>query len=179
MSSGYDEAQAQKTVDRFRAFLEANKDQIIALKILYGRPYAQRRLTYEALEDLRDALKRPPWLLEPVNIWRAYKRLNDARVRGNATRILTDIVMLVRFALDKDEVLEPLPAKDSRQIQSLARPREERRAGIFDRTACLAQRDPRSLGGQRRRNAARLAGYGSVFRQRRSGPGAGAVRRAA
>ncbi len=111
ISSGYDEAQAQTTVDRFKAFLEANKDQVVALQILYGRPYAQRRLTYEALEDLRDALKRPPWLLEPVNIWRAYKRLNDARVRGNPTRILTDIVMLVRFALDKDEVLEPLPSK--------------------------------------------------------------------
>ena len=111
ISSGYDEAQAQQTVDRFKEFLEANKDQIAALQILYGRPYAQRRLTYEALEDLRDALKRPPWLLEPVNIWRAYKRLHDKRVRGNATRILTDIVMLVRFALDKDEALEPLPAK--------------------------------------------------------------------
>jgi len=60
---------------------------------------------------LRDALKRPPWLLEPLNIRRAYKRLNDARVRGNATRILTDIVVLVRFALGRDEVLEPLPAK--------------------------------------------------------------------
>ena len=111
ISSGYDEAQAQSTVDRFQEFLEANKDQIVALQILYGRPYAQRRLTYEALEDLRDALKRPPWLLEPINIWRAYKRLNDARVRGNSTRILTDIIMLVRFALGRDDTLEPLPAK--------------------------------------------------------------------
>jgi type I restriction enzyme R subunit len=111
ISSGYDEAQAQTTVDRFKAFLDANKDQVVALQILYGRPYAKRRLTYEALEELRDALKRPPWLLEPVNIWRAYKRLNDARVRGNPTRILTDIVMLVRFALGRDDTLEPLSAK--------------------------------------------------------------------
>jgi type I restriction enzyme R subunit len=111
ISSGYDEAQAKSTVERFREFLETNKDKLVALHILYGRPYAQRRLTYEALEDLRDALKRPPWLLEPLNIWRAYKRLHDARVRGNPTRILTDIVMLVRFALDKDDMLEPLPSK--------------------------------------------------------------------
>src|ERR1043166_613489 len=111
ISSGDGEAKVQTTVDRFREFLEANKDTLVALQILYGRPYAQRRLTYETLEDLRDALKRPPWLLEPLNIWRAYKRLHDARVRGNPTRILTDIVMLVRFALDKDEVLEPLPAQ--------------------------------------------------------------------
>ena len=110
ISSGYDEAQAQKTVDRFKEFLETNKDQIVALQILYGRPYAQRRLTYQALDDLREALKRPPWLLEPPEIWRAYKRLNDARVRGNPTRILTDIVMLVRFALGRDKELVPLPS---------------------------------------------------------------------
>ena len=56
LSSGYDEAQATKTIDRFKEFLEANKDQIVALQILYGRPYAQRRLTYQALDELREAL---------------------------------------------------------------------------------------------------------------------------
>jgi type I restriction enzyme R subunit len=111
ISSGYDEKQAQVTVDRFRNFLEQNKDKLAALQIFYDRPYAQRRLTYDALEELRDALRQPPWLLEPVNIWRAYKRLNDARVRGSATRILTDIVMLVRYAIGLDEMLEPLPSK--------------------------------------------------------------------
>jgi len=111
ISSGYDEAQAQATVGRFREFLEANKDTLVALQIFYGRSYAQRRLTYEGLEELRDAMRRPPWLLEPVNIWRAYKRLDDKRVRGSATRILTDIVMLVRYALGLDETLEPLPAR--------------------------------------------------------------------
>jgi hypothetical protein len=56
-------------------------------------------------------MRHPPWLLEPINIWRAYRRLDDARVRGNSTRILTDIVMLVRYALGLDDVLEPLPSK--------------------------------------------------------------------
>jgi type I restriction enzyme R subunit len=111
ISSGYEAAQAQSTVDRFKEFLEAHKDTLVALQIFYGRPYAQRRLTYEGLEELRDAMRRPPWLLEPINIWRAYRRLDDTRVRGNPTRILTDIVMLVRYALGLDDVLEPLPAK--------------------------------------------------------------------
>jgi type I restriction enzyme R subunit len=111
ISSGYDEAQAQSTVDRFKQFLEAHKDTLAALQIFYGRPYAQLRLTYEGLEELRDAMRRPPWLLEPINIWRAYRRLDDTRVRGNPTRILTDIVMLVRYALGLDDGLEPLPAR--------------------------------------------------------------------
>jgi len=38
----------------------------------------------------------PPWLLEPVDIWRAYKRLASDKVRGNPAGTPADIVMLVR-----------------------------------------------------------------------------------
>jgi len=63
-----------------------------------------------AIEELRDAMRRPPWLLEPVDIWRAYKRLDDDRVTGYPARTLSDIVMLVRYALGGATTLEPLPA---------------------------------------------------------------------
>ena len=92
------------------AFLKTQRDELVALQILYRLPYAQRRLTYEALDDLRDALKRPPWLLEPLDIWRAYKRLASDKVRGNPAGTLADIVMLVRYALGETEALEPLPS---------------------------------------------------------------------
>jgi type I restriction enzyme R subunit len=110
VSSGYDEARAQETTGRFRRFLDEHQDTLIALQILYDRPHAARRLDRAAIEELRDAMRRPPWLLEPVDIWRAYKRLDDERVRGNPTRALSDIVMLVRYALGKSNSLEPLPA---------------------------------------------------------------------
>ena len=48
-------------------------------------------------------MRRPPWLLEPVDIWRAYKRLDADRVRGNPARTLADIVMLVRYALGETD----------------------------------------------------------------------------
>ena len=70
----------------------------------------RRRLDRAAIEELRDAMRRPPWLLEPVDIWRAYKRLDDDRVKGNPARALSDIVMLVRYALGAATTLEPLPA---------------------------------------------------------------------
>ncbi len=60
------------------------------------------------MDELKDALKRPPWLLEPVNIWRAYKRLSDEKVRGNPAGTLADIVMLVRYAIGEAQALEPL-----------------------------------------------------------------------
>jgi type I restriction enzyme, R subunit len=108
VSSGWDEKKATDTVDRFKRFLEERRDELAALQILYRLPYAQRRLTYEAVDDLKEALKRPPWLLEPVDIWRAYKRLASEKVRGNPAGTLADIVMLVRYALGQSESLEPL-----------------------------------------------------------------------
>jgi type I restriction enzyme, R subunit len=110
ISSGYDAARAQDTVGRFRQFLAAHRDTLVALQILYARPQATRRLDRAAIEELRDAMRPPPWLLEPVDIWRAYKRLDDDRVKGNPARALSDIVMLVRYALGDLTTLEPLPA---------------------------------------------------------------------
>lgn len=108
VSSGYDAKRAADAVANFRRFLDENRDKLVALQILYGRPYAGRPLDRAAIEDLRDAMRRPPWLLEPLDIWRAYKRLDDDRVKGNPTRALSDIVMLVRYALGASATLEPL-----------------------------------------------------------------------
>jgi type I restriction enzyme, R subunit len=110
ISSGYDAARAQDTVERFRQFLAEHRDTLTALQILYTRPHATRPLDRAAIEELRDAMRRPPWLLGPVDIWRAYKRLDDDRVKGNPARALSDIVMLVRYALGAATTLEPLPA---------------------------------------------------------------------
>lgn len=110
VSSGWDEGKATDTVERFKAFIEARRDELVALQILYRLPYAQRRLSYDAVDDLREALRRPPWLLEPIDIWRAYKRLASDRVRGNPSNTLADIVVLVRYALGQADTLEPLPS---------------------------------------------------------------------
>lgn len=108
VSSGWDEKKAQDTVERFERFLDERRDELVALQILYKAPYAQRRLTYAAVDELKEALKRPPWLLEPLDIWRAYKRLASDKVRGNPAGTLADIVMLVRYAMGETPSLEPL-----------------------------------------------------------------------
>src|SRR5207253_6590273 len=108
--SGYDAAIAQDVEDRFRQFIAEHRYTLVALQILYARPHATSRLDRAAIEELRDAMRRPPWLLEPIDIWRAYKRLDDDRVKGNPARALSDIVMLVRYALGATTTLEPLPA---------------------------------------------------------------------
>jgi type I restriction enzyme R subunit len=108
ISTGFDEKAALALTQRFEEFLAENQDQITALSILYDKPHAQRRLTYESLEELRIALARPPWLLEPIAIWSAYKRLSKGAIKSNPGRVLTDMVALVRYALDKQGGLAPL-----------------------------------------------------------------------
>jgi type I restriction enzyme, R subunit len=108
LSADYDLKRASETTIRFKDFIEANKDELAALQVLYARPYAARRLTYRMIKDLGDAMARPPWLLSPPTIWASYKRLDQAKVRDpSPERLLTDIVSLVRFALGQTDTLEP------------------------------------------------------------------------
>jgi hypothetical protein len=41
-------------------FLKEKRGELVALQILYRLPYAERRLTDQALDDLKEAMKRPP-----------------------------------------------------------------------------------------------------------------------
>ncbi len=107
-SSAWDEGHATTMTADFARFLDEHRDQLTALRILYGLPAATKRLTYASLEELRDAMLQPPWLLEPLAIWSAYRRLQGDKVRANPAKTLTDIVALVRFAIGKAETLAPL-----------------------------------------------------------------------
>ncbi|MBC8333073.1 MAG: DEAD/DEAH box helicase family protein [Anaerolineae bacterium] len=102
--------EARRKVATFEEFIAAHKDELTALQILYSQPYGARRLTYQAVRELAEAIERPPYNLTPESLWRAYERLDQARVRGaGPSRLLTDIIALVRFALEQSETLEPFP----------------------------------------------------------------------
>jgi len=109
--AGYDKDAAQnaeKTIERFRQFLEDNKDEILALRIFYDQPYRRRELTYEMIRELNDALARGPYLLTTEAVWDAIARLRANRVKGaGAKRMLTDIISLIRFELGEDTQLQP------------------------------------------------------------------------
>lgn len=107
LGAGFDLRRAGETVDRFRAFLEANKDELIALRVLYNRPARAERLTYTALRELAERLTSPPWALDTAQVWQAYRRLDAAKVRGEPMpKVLTELVALVRFAIGAEPVLE-------------------------------------------------------------------------
>jgi len=101
---------AANLVKSFEKFIEDNKDEITALQILYSRPYKQR-LTHEQLKELARAIERPkqPGLvpMPPERVWQAYELLDKSKVRGSATKLMTDVVSLVRYAVHQEGELRP------------------------------------------------------------------------
>lgn len=102
------EDEAKKVIAKFAEFIEANKDEIEALSFFYQQPYKRRALTYEMIEELHDALSRPPLMLTTERLWSAYARVQGSKVKGaDLKRQITDIIALVRFAIGKDSELKP------------------------------------------------------------------------
>lgn len=103
------EAKAEQVIAGFKAFIETHKDEIAALGFFYAQPYQRRALTFEMVEELHEALSRPPLMLTNEKLWSAYQRVRESQVKGaDRNRQLTDIVALVRFALGLDSELRVL-----------------------------------------------------------------------
>jgi len=78
------------------------------LQIIYSKPYGQRHLTYEAIKQLAEAIEKSPYNLTPELLWMAYKQLEKSRVKdAGPQKLLTNIVSLVRFAIEAVDILEP------------------------------------------------------------------------
>jgi type I restriction enzyme R subunit len=106
---------AQGLVQSFEAFIAQHRDEITALQILYNRP-TKAPLKFEDLKALADTLQAPPHLWTESQLWQAYAALDAAKgegkVRGTSRRrILTDLVSLVRYAMQQDNELVPYPER--------------------------------------------------------------------
>jgi type I restriction enzyme, R subunit len=105
-----DTERARSTVESFRRFIEEHRDDITALQLLYSKPYRARAVTYADIKALADTISRPPLGWTADALWDAYARLERDRVKGVGTRRqLTDLVALVRHALDDQGDLVPYP----------------------------------------------------------------------
>jgi type I restriction enzyme R subunit len=121
IEAGFSEAARERAagiVQSFEAFIAQHKDEITALQILYSRP-VRAPLTFEDIKALADALHAPPHLLDESTLWQAYAALDKSRVKGaSRQRILTDLVSLVRFAMQQDNELVPYPERVARNFQA-------------------------------------------------------------
>jgi type I restriction enzyme R subunit len=118
---------AEQTVERFREFIEENKDEITALQIIYNQPHRRKDLTYEKIRELADTLTAPPYNLRTDEIWEAYEQLETSRVEEKSEKqLLTDIISIVRFEMGESETLEPFEQEvDQRFEEWLERHQED------------------------------------------------------
>ena len=124
--AAFDKTHAEETITNFKSFMEENRDELIALQILYKQPVGRQRLTYAAIRELVQRMTDPPHYLTTADVWQAYKRLDAAKVRGAPVdEQLTEVVSLVRYALGQTEVLEPF-AKVVEQRYNLWMGREKK-----------------------------------------------------
>ena len=114
IDAGFDEEAKEasmKTIDSFKEFMEKNKDELVALQILYSKPYRIRELTFRDIEELASKIETPPYNLTPELLWSAYKRLEKSKVKDNPKKMLTDMISIIRFSLGKEEMLIPFDEK--------------------------------------------------------------------
>ena len=116
LHAGFDAAaleKAREMVSSFRAFIEANKDEIEAIKILYSRPYREH-LRYRHVKELATKLGKPPFYIDAsrpdsvLRLWSAYEIVERDAVRGKGGSKLVDLVALVKHALDPKSPIAPV-----------------------------------------------------------------------
>lgn len=106
--AGYDaqrEENADRVISSFRDFIEKNKDEIIALRIIYNEVYKDRPMAIEQLKTLYEKLKTRGVTVE--RLWDCYAIQRPEKVKRGTVAQLADLVSLVRFELGYADNLAP------------------------------------------------------------------------
>ena len=117
--AGFD-TQKEETADRvirtFHEFIEENKDEIIALRILYSQTYRDRPMAIEKLKALYQKLRGKGVTIE--RLWDCYVIKKPDKVKGSSTlRQLADLVSMIRFEMDQADSLQPFADKVNYNFQ--------------------------------------------------------------
>ena len=110
--AGFDaqqERSAEQAIASFRAFIEENKDEIIALRIVYSEQYKQRPMAIESLKKLYEKLKAKGITVQ--RLWDCYALRKPDKVKRGTMAQLTDLISLVRFELGYADQLSPFADK--------------------------------------------------------------------
>lgn len=110
--SGYD-VQQEENVNRiltsFRSFIEENKDEIIALRIIYNEAYKDRPIAIERLKELYGKLKSSGITVE--RLWDCYAIKHPDKVKRGTMAQLADLISIIRFEMGYADNLVPFADK--------------------------------------------------------------------
>lgn len=110
--AGYDtqkEENADRVISTFREFIEENKDEIIALRIIYDQAYKDRPMMIEGLKAIYEKLKRKGVTVE--RLWDCYAIKKPDKVKHSTMAQLTDLISIIRFEMGYADNLTPFADK--------------------------------------------------------------------
>ena len=106
--AGFDvqqEANAERAIQTLRDFIEENRDEIIALRILYDQRYRDRPMAISRLKALYEKLKAKGVTVE--RLWDCYAIQKPGKVKGGTLGQLADLVSIIRFEMGYADHLAP------------------------------------------------------------------------
>lgn len=110
--AGYDtqkEENADRVIATFREFIEENKDEIIALRIIYDQAYKDRPMMIEGLKAVYEKLKAKGVTVE--RLWDCYAIKKPDKVKHGTMAQLTDLISIIRFEMGYTDNLTPFADK--------------------------------------------------------------------
>lgn len=106
--AGFDtdrQADADRTIHSFHEFVEENRDEILALRIIYDQRYKDRPIAISQLKKLYEKLKARRITVE--RLWECYAIRRPDKVRRGTVAQLTDLVSMIRFEMGAAAELIP------------------------------------------------------------------------
>lgn len=110
--AGFDtqqEENAERVIKTFHDFIEENKDEIVALRIIYDEAYKDRPMAIEQLKALYDKLKSKGITVE--RLWDCYAIKKSDKVKRGTIAQLTDLISIIRFEMGYTDNLTPFADK--------------------------------------------------------------------
>ena len=106
--AGYDtdqQANADRILKTFRQFIEENRDEILALRIIYDQRYKDRPMAIAKLKALYEKLRAQNITIE--RLWECYAIKKPEKVRRSTVSQLTDLISIIRFEMGDTDSLAP------------------------------------------------------------------------
>lgn len=110
--SGYDtdqQANADRVITTFKEFIDENKDEIIAFRIIYDQKYKDRPMAIEKLKALYDKLTAKGITVE--RLWDCYAIKHPGKVQRSTMAKMTDLISIIRFEMGYGDNLTPFADK--------------------------------------------------------------------
>ena len=106
--AGFDvdhQANADRVISTFRQYIEENKDEILALRIIYDQKYKNRQMVIEQLKALYQKLKSQNITVE--RLWECYAIKKPEKVKRGTMAQITDLISIIRFEMGYSDSLVP------------------------------------------------------------------------